>query len=65
MDFDRLRFVSERADTAESLISVIIPERPGTFRQLYDIIYPRCAAYPSHTHIQPNSPARASVCVCV
>eukprot|EP00820_Chromera_velia_P017007 Cvel_26434.t1-p1 / transcript=Cvel_26434.t1 / gene=Cvel_26434 / organism=Chromera_velia_CCMP2878 / gene_product=Threonine dehydratase, mitochondrial, putative / transcript_product=Threonine dehydratase, mitochondrial, putative / location=Cvel_scaffold3140:233-5118(-) / protein_length=598 / sequence_SO=supercontig / SO=protein_coding / is_pseudo=false len=41
MDFDRLRFVSERADTSESLVSVVIPERPGSFKQLYDIIYPR------------------------
>jgi len=41
MDFDRLRFVSERADTSESLISVTIPERPGSFLQLYESIYPR------------------------
>lgn len=41
MDFDRLRFVSERADSSETLISVAIPERPGSFRELYSIIYPR------------------------
>merc|ERR1712151_1355736 len=41
MDFDRLRFVSERADTSESLISVEIPERPGAFMELYRQIYPR------------------------
>lgn len=29
MDFDRLRFVSERADSSETLISVTIPEAPG------------------------------------
>jgi hypothetical protein len=29
MDFDRLRFVSERADATETFISVLIPERPG------------------------------------
>jgi threonine dehydratase len=29
MDFDRLRFVSERADSSETLLSVAIPERPG------------------------------------
>ncbi|KAG5189185.1 l-threonine ammonia-lyase [Tribonema minus] len=29
MDFDRLRFVSERADSSETLISVTIPESPG------------------------------------
>ena len=29
MDFDRLRFVSERADRSETLLSVQIPEEPG------------------------------------
>jgi len=41
MDFDRLRFVSERADSSETLMSVAIPERPGSFRELYSIIHPR------------------------
>jgi threonine dehydratase len=41
MDFDRLRFVSERADSSETLMSVNIPDRPGSFRQLYNFIYPR------------------------
>lgn len=41
MDFDRLRFVSERADTSETLIAVEIPERPGAFISLYRNIYPR------------------------
>lgn len=41
MDFDRLRFVSERADSTEALMSVRIPERPGSFWQLYATIYPR------------------------
>lgn len=41
MDFDRLRFVSERADTSETLIAVHIPERPGAFLELYNIIFPR------------------------
>lgn len=41
MDFDRLRFVSERADTSESLIAVQIPERPGAFLEFYKHIYPR------------------------
>merc|ERR1719221_1929985 len=41
MDFDRLRFVSERADTSETLIAVNLPERPGSFLQLYRNIYPR------------------------
>ena len=41
MDFDRLRFVSERADSSETLLSVRLPERPGSFRLLYESIYPR------------------------
>ena len=41
MDFDRLRFVSERADSSETLLAVRIPERPGAFRELYSLIRPR------------------------
>ena len=41
MDFDRLRFVSERADESETLMSVVIPEQPGAFKALYDMVYPR------------------------
>ena len=47
MDFDRLRFVSERADSSEVPIAVTIPERSGAFHELYDdeIIYPRNSSY--------------------
>jgi len=41
MDFDRLRFVSERADESERILAVSIPELPGSFRQLYSLIWPR------------------------
>lgn len=41
MDFDRLRFVSERADSSERALAVRIPEQPGTFRALYSLIWPR------------------------
>merc|ERR1712087_313060 len=41
MDFDRLRFISERADYSETLISVVIPEEPGSFIKFYNIIAPR------------------------
>jgi len=41
MDFDRLRFVSERADGSEKTLAVTIPEEPGTFRSLYSLIWPR------------------------
>lgn len=41
MDFDRLRFVSERADESERSLAVTIPEKPGSFRALYNLIWPR------------------------
>lgn len=41
MDFDRLRFISERADVSETLVSVTIPERPGSFIDFYKQIFPR------------------------
>jgi len=41
MDFDRMRFVSERADDSEKMMSVTIPEEPGSFRKLYSLIHPR------------------------
>ncbi|DBA00602.1 TPA: hypothetical protein N0F65_007731 [Lagenidium giganteum] len=41
MDFDRLRFVSERSDDRERFMSVTIPEVKGNFQRLYNLIYPR------------------------
>ncbi|KIY73089.1 threonine ammonia-lyase [Cylindrobasidium torrendii FP15055 ss-10] len=44
MNFDRLRFVAERAELGEGrevLISVDIPERPGSFMRLHSCIHPR------------------------
>lgn len=41
MDFDRLRFVSERADESERTLAVTIPESPGAFRALYSMVWPR------------------------
>lgn len=44
MNFDRLRFVAERAELGESreaLFAVAIPERPGSFRQFCAAIGPR------------------------
>lgn len=43
MNFDRLRFVAERAalgEQKEALLSVTIPERPGSFAELVEIIAP-------------------------
>ncbi|KIM40097.1 hypothetical protein M413DRAFT_19326 [Hebeloma cylindrosporum] len=44
MNFDRLRFVAERAELGEgreALLTVDIPERPGSFIALHSIIHPR------------------------
>ena len=54
MDFDRLRFVSERADSSETLISVTIPELPGSFNRLYSLIYPRNVTEFSYRHNGSN-----------
>ncbi|KAI9916349.1 hypothetical protein PsorP6_018122 [Peronosclerospora sorghi] len=40
MDFDRLRFISERSDDRERFMAVKIPEKIGSFHELYTIIYP-------------------------
>ena len=40
MDFDRLRFVSERADSSEIMVSVTLPETPGSFLQMYQRLFP-------------------------
>lgn len=50
MDFDRLRFVSERADSNESLMAVTIPEKPGSFLSLYKLIHPRNITEFSYRH---------------
>eukprot|EP01038_Epipyxis_sp_PR26KG_P005145 gene5145-7165_t len=58
MDFDRLRFVTERADSSETLMSVTIPERPGSFRDLYSLIFPRNVTEFSYRH---NNTGNANV----
>jgi len=40
MDFDRLRFVSERADSREILVAVKLSETPGSFLKMYTLLYP-------------------------
>ena len=50
MDFDRLRFVSERADSSETLMSVAIPEQPGSFRMLHSLLHPRNITEFSYRH---------------
>jgi threonine dehydratase len=44
MNFDRLRFVSERAEVGEAreaILGVTIPERPGAFREFCSVLGPR------------------------
>ncbi|KAF7799749.1 hypothetical protein EIP86_010991 [Pleurotus ostreatoroseus] len=44
MNFDRLRFVAERAELGEgreALLSVEIPEKPGSFIKLHGMVHPR------------------------
>ncbi|MCU1397520.1 MAG: L-threonine ammonia-lyase [Acidimicrobiales bacterium] len=41
MNFDRLRFVAERAEERESLFAVTIPEARGSFRRFAELIGPR------------------------
>jgi threonine dehydratase len=60
MDFDRLRFVSERADSSESMLAVTIPEVPGAFRVLQSLIHPRNITEFSYRH---NGKDRANVVV--
>lgn len=43
MNFDRLRFVAERAaigEKKEALLSVVIPEHPGSFAKLVSVVNP-------------------------
>ncbi|KAI8937971.1 hypothetical protein NX059_005651 [Plenodomus lindquistii] len=43
MNFDRLRFVAERAaigENKEAILSVTIPEQPGAFAKLISVIHP-------------------------
>ncbi|KAJ3224232.1 hypothetical protein HDU81_008658 [Chytriomyces hyalinus] len=65
MNFDRLRFVAERArlgDGREALISVKIPERPGSFLELYGAIDPRPVTEFSYRYSDSNT-ARIFVAV--
>jgi threonine dehydratase len=68
MNFDRLRFVAERArlgEGSEAFIAVQIPERPGSFEELIEIIQPRNITEFSYRYsngeIEKDQEARASV----
>lgn len=57
VDFNRLRFIAERAEIGENrevMLSVIIPEKPGTFYKLYSVIYPRNVTEVSYRYHGPE-----------
>jgi threonine dehydratase len=41
LNFDRLRFVAERAEEREALFAVTIPEQRGSFRRFSELVGPR------------------------
>ncbi|KAJ5201871.1 uncharacterized protein N7498_006534 [Penicillium cinerascens] len=58
MDFDRLRFVAERAalgEKKEALLSVRIPEKPGAFAKLVEVILPHAVTAFSYRYAQEDS----------
>ncbi|KAJ5681801.1 uncharacterized protein N7477_001741 [Penicillium maclennaniae] len=57
MDFDRLRFVAERAalgEKKEALLSVKIPEKPGAFAKLIEVILPHAVTAFSYRYAQED-----------
>ena len=60
---DRLRFVAERSligEGREALLSVVCPERPGAFKQLYSVIYPRAVTEFSY-HLRDMRPMATEI----
>ncbi|PYH92330.1 threonine dehydratase I [Aspergillus ellipticus CBS 707.79] len=58
MDFDRLRFVAERAalgERKEALLSVKIPEKPGAFAKLVEVVLPHAVTAFSYRYAQDSS----------
>lgn len=58
MDFDRLRFVAERAalgEQKEALLSVNIPERPGAFAELVRAVLPHAVTEFSYRYARAES----------
>ncbi|KAF2140950.1 uncharacterized protein K452DRAFT_319238 [Aplosporella prunicola CBS 121167] len=60
MNFDRLRFVAERAalgERREALLTVVIPEQPGAFAKLISAVHPMAVtefAYRYHSPTHAN-----------
>ncbi|KAI9689054.1 MAG: threonine deaminase [Bathelium mastoideum] len=58
MNFDRLRFVAERAaigEKKEALLSVIIPEKPGSFANLVKALNPMAVTEFSYRYAGPDA----------
>jgi threonine dehydratase len=58
MNFDRLRFVAERAalgEQKEALLAVTIPERPGAFAELVKACHPANITEFSYRYCRPES----------
>ena len=63
MNFDRLRFVAERAalgEQKEALLAVTIPERPGSFAQLVEAVLPQAVTEFNYRY-STAEPTRAHV----
>eukprot|EP00842_Homolaphlyctis_polyrhiza_P003804 jgi/Hompol1/4424/HPOL_003636-RA len=57
MNFDRLRFVAERAklgEGKEALLSVLLPERPGALKLLHNTIFPKFITELSYRFSDPK-----------
>lgn len=57
MNFDRLRFVAERAELGErreAILSVTIPERPGSFKQFCALIGTRSVTEFNYRYADPD-----------
>ncbi|KAL2416423.1 Threonine dehydratase, mitochondrial [Exophiala dermatitidis] len=57
MNFDRLRFVAERAslgEQKEALLTVEIPERPGSFAQLIEAVLPQAVTEFGYRYSSPE-----------
>ena len=57
MDFDRLRFVSERADRSEVRLACTMPESPGAFQKFYGLIFPCNVTEFSYRYHRADAPA--------
>lgn len=69
MNFDRLRFVSERAvlgEGKEVFMLVTIPDTPGSFKKLQNVIHPRAVtefSYRYNEHCHENDSDVPTACI--